>query len=91
VAPLGSPAWVNDPQRLWAAAEEAERRRNSTVCRDFTVALPYEAALMDLIASKLYGQVRGKAVRFLTEEHARPVSGTAVTWVCLVRLGMRHH
>jgi len=42
LAPPGSPAWVNDPQRLWAAAEAAERRRNSTVCRDFTIALPHE-------------------------------------------------
>lgn len=42
LAPTGSPAWVNDPQRLWAAAEAAERRRNSTVCRDFTIALPHE-------------------------------------------------
>jgi len=42
VAPPGAPAWTNDPQRLWAAAEEAERRRNSTVCRDFTIALPDE-------------------------------------------------
>lgn len=61
------------------------------MCRDFTIALPYEAALVDLIASKLYDQVRGKAVRFLTEERARLLGGTAVTWVCLVRLGMRHH
>lgn len=42
LAPTGSPAWTNDPQRLWAAAEAAERRRNSTVCRDFTIALPHE-------------------------------------------------
>lgn len=42
LGPAGSPAWVNDPQRLWAAAEAAERRRNSTVCRDFTIALPHE-------------------------------------------------
>ncbi|RLK56372.1 MobA/MobL family protein [Stenotrophomonas rhizophila] len=42
LAPPGSPAWVNDPQRLWAAVEAAERRRNSTVCRDFTIALPHE-------------------------------------------------
>lgn len=42
LAPPGSPAWVHDPERLWAAAEAAERRRNSTVCRDFTIALPHE-------------------------------------------------
>ncbi|MCC3255052.1 MobA/MobL family protein [Xanthomonas campestris] len=42
LAPLGSPAWADDPQALWAAAEAAERRRNSTVCRDFAIALPHE-------------------------------------------------
>ncbi|ATS51224.1 plasmid mobilization protein [Xanthomonas citri pv. fuscans CFBP 6996] len=42
LAPPGSPAWADDPQALWAAAEAAERRCNSTVCRDFAVALPHE-------------------------------------------------
>ncbi|MEQ7862198.1 MobA/MobL family protein [Xanthomonas sp. WHRI 8391] len=42
LAPPGSPAWVDDPQALWAAAEAAERRCNSTVCRDFAIALPHE-------------------------------------------------
>ncbi|GAE50039.1 MobA/MobL family protein [Xanthomonas arboricola] len=42
MAPLGSPAWADDPQALWAAAEAAERRCNSTVCRDFAIALPHE-------------------------------------------------
>ncbi|MCT8275834.1 MobA/MobL family protein [Xanthomonas translucens] len=42
MAPPGSPAWADDPQRLWAAAEAAERRHNSTVCRDFAIALPHE-------------------------------------------------
>ncbi|WP_235901000.1 MobA/MobL family protein, partial [Xanthomonas cissicola] len=42
MAPTGSPAWAYDPQALWAAAEAAERRHNSTVCRDFAIALPHE-------------------------------------------------
>ncbi|WP_386337610.1 MobA/MobL family protein [Xanthomonas citri pv. citri] len=42
LAPPGSPAWTDDPQALWAAAEAAERRCNSTVCRDFAIALPHE-------------------------------------------------
>ncbi|NJC30115.1 hypothetical protein GGR79_001582 [Xanthomonas arboricola] len=42
MAPPGSPAWADDPQALWAAAEAAERRCNSTVCRDFAIALPHE-------------------------------------------------
>ncbi|WP_258077283.1 MobA/MobL family protein, partial [Xanthomonas arboricola] len=31
LAPLSSPAWADDPQALWAAAEAAERRCN---CND---------------------------------------------------------
>ncbi|MDM7554070.1 MobA/MobL family protein [Xanthomonas fragariae] len=42
LAPPGSPPWADDPQALWAAAEAAERRCNSTVCRDFAIALPHE-------------------------------------------------
>ncbi|MBB4606497.1 hypothetical protein GGR59_002763 [Xanthomonas arboricola] len=42
LAPTGSPSWADDPQSLWAAAEAAERRKNSTVCRGFTIALPHE-------------------------------------------------
>ncbi|ATS64261.1 MULTISPECIES: MobA/MobL family protein [Xanthomonas] len=42
LAPPGSPAWIDDPQALWAAAEAAERRHNSTVGRDFSIALPHE-------------------------------------------------
>ncbi|MGN3937615.1 MobA/MobL family protein [Xanthomonas citri pv. mangiferaeindicae] len=42
LAPSGSPAWADDPQALWSAAEAAERRCNSTVCRDFAIALPHE-------------------------------------------------
>ncbi|WP_428959640.1 MobA/MobL family protein [Xanthomonas oryzae] len=42
LAPPCSPSWTDDPQALWAAAEAAERRHNSTVCRDFAIALPHE-------------------------------------------------
>lgn len=42
LAPPGSPSWADDPQALWSAAEAAEHRKNSTVCRDFTIALPHE-------------------------------------------------
>ncbi|MBV6748534.1 plasmid mobilization protein [Xanthomonas vasicola] len=42
LAPNGSPSWADDPQALWSAAEGAEHRKNSTVCRDFNIALPHE-------------------------------------------------
>jgi ATP-dependent exoDNAse (exonuclease V) alpha subunit len=42
VVPAGAPAWARQRERLWNAAEAAERRRNSTVAREFEVALPAE-------------------------------------------------
>lgn len=42
VAPQNSPAWAADRARLWNEAELAERRKNSTVAREFEVALPTE-------------------------------------------------
>ena len=39
-APADAPEWVQDRQVLWNAAEASERRINSTVAREFEVALP---------------------------------------------------
>jgi ATP-dependent exoDNAse (exonuclease V) alpha subunit len=44
VVPAGAPAWARHRERLWNAAEAAERRRNSTVAREFEIALPSELA-----------------------------------------------
>ena len=42
VVPEGAPVWALDRQALWNAAEKAETRKNSTVGREFEVALPNE-------------------------------------------------
>ena len=42
VLPAGAGEWAADRARLWNAAELAETRRNSTVAREFEVALPSE-------------------------------------------------
>jgi len=42
MAPVGSPAWALDPHQLWVEAERAERRKDSTVAREFEFALPHE-------------------------------------------------
>ncbi|MDR1529243.1 MAG: MobA/MobL family protein [Burkholderiales bacterium] len=42
VLPRNSPAWANDRNQLWNAAERAETRKNSTVAREFECALPSE-------------------------------------------------
>lgn len=42
VLPSGAPSWAADRERLWNAAEQAETRKNSTVAREFEIALPHE-------------------------------------------------
>jgi len=42
LAPEGSPSWARERDRLWNEAEKAESRKNSTVAREFEVALPDE-------------------------------------------------
>lgn len=41
-APTNAPAWASDRSALWNAAEMAETRKNSTVAREFELALPDE-------------------------------------------------
>jgi hypothetical protein len=40
--PAGAPEWATDRAQLWNAAEVSEKRKNSTVAREFEVALPAE-------------------------------------------------
>ena len=42
ILPDGAPEWAGDRSALWSAAELAEKRKNSTVAREFEVALPDE-------------------------------------------------
>ncbi|MEX2150638.1 MAG: MobQ family relaxase [Steroidobacteraceae bacterium] len=42
LAPEDSPSWARERDRLWNEAERAESRKNSTVAREFEVALPDE-------------------------------------------------
>ncbi|PPJ42331.1 MULTISPECIES: MobA/MobL family protein [unclassified Pseudoxanthomonas] len=42
IVPEDAPDWAVVPSELWSAAEAAETRRNSTVAREFEVALPHE-------------------------------------------------
>lgn len=42
VLPESAPAWAADRSALWNAAEQSEKRKNSTVAREFEIALPAE-------------------------------------------------
>ncbi|HEY4214480.1 MAG TPA: MobQ family relaxase [Steroidobacteraceae bacterium] len=63
VLPEGAPEWAKNREQLWSAAEEAEKRRNSTVAREFEIALPAE-----LNAQEREALARGFA-RELVERH----------------------
>jgi hypothetical protein len=40
VAPVDAPSWAHQPEALWNAAEQAEKRVNSTLAREVELALP---------------------------------------------------
>lgn len=42
VLPAKAPEWAKERSKLWSAAEVSETRKNSTVAREFEVALPAE-------------------------------------------------
>lgn len=45
VLPDSAPEWATDRAALWNAAEQAETRKNSTVAREFEIALPAELSV----------------------------------------------
>ena len=45
VTPEGSPDWTSNREQLWNKAEQSETRKNSTVAREFVVALPSELSV----------------------------------------------
>lgn len=47
ILPENAPEWARDRARLWNAAEQAETRKNSTVAREFEIALPAELSPAD--------------------------------------------
>lgn len=42
ILPENAPEWAHDREQLWNAVEQAETRKNSTVAREFEIALPDE-------------------------------------------------
>ena len=42
IVPEDAPEWASDRAALWNAAEQSETRKNSTVAREFEIALPSE-------------------------------------------------
>ena len=70
------PDWMMDRNRLWNATEEAEKRRDSRVAREFEIALPHELNAVQRLEvtrafSRELAQRYGAAVDFsIHEPHA---------------------
>jgi ATP-dependent exoDNAse (exonuclease V) alpha subunit len=47
ILPENAPKWAHDREQLWNAAEASERRKNSTVAREFEIGLPAELSPFD--------------------------------------------
>lgn len=41
IAPDGAPSWATDPEELWNRVEEAERRKDAQVARDYRIPVPF--------------------------------------------------
>lgn len=68
IAPEGAPAWATDPAELWNRAEEAERRKDAQVARDYRIPVPL--GLTDDQA----GDLGEEMARFICRELHTPVS-----------------
>ncbi len=64
VLPAGAPAWASNRAALWNAAEVAETRKNSTVAREFEIALP------DALSPSERARLARDFARELVERHA---------------------
>ena len=53
ILPENAPEWAHDREQLWNAAEQAEARKNSTVAREFEVALPDELSAAERLRLSL--------------------------------------
>lgn len=68
VAPDGAPSWATDPAQLWNKVEQAEKRKDAQVARDYRIPVPL--GLTDNQA----GDLAEDMARFICDELHTPVS-----------------
>lgn len=87
VLPAGAPAW-SDRAALWNAAEAAETRKNSTVAREFELAIPKELtreegiALVREFTQALVDKHRFAADIAIHKDDPRKWDGTEKGFIC---------
>ena len=68
IAPRGAPAWATDPSILWNKVEQAEKRKDAQVARDYRIPIPFGLTDQDA------GDLSEEMARFICEELHVPVS-----------------
>lgn len=68
VAPEDAPAWATDPSELWNRVEQAEKRKDAQLARDYRIPIPF--GLGDGTASALAEEM----ARFICAQLHTPVS-----------------
>lgn len=68
IAPPKAPAWATDPAQLWNKVEQAEKRKDAQVARDYRIPIPFGLSDQDA------GDLSEEMARFICEELHVPVS-----------------
>lgn len=68
IAPPGAPGWATDPTQLWNKVEQAEKRKDAQVARDYRIPIPLGLSDQDA------GDLAEEMARFICEELHVPVS-----------------
>lgn len=68
IAPPNAPDWATDPAQLWNKVEQAEKRKDAQVARDYRIPIPFGLSDQDA------GDLAEEMARFICEELHVPVS-----------------
>lgn len=62
IAPPNAPAWATDPSILWNKVEQAEKRKDAQVARDYRIPIPHGLSDQDA------GDLAETMARFICDE-----------------------
>lgn len=68
IAPPNAPTWATNPAQLWNKVEQAEKRKDAQVARDYRIPIPFGLSDHDA------GDMAEEMARFICEELHVPVS-----------------
>lgn len=68
IAPPNAPTWATNPAQLWNRVEQAEKRKDGQVARDYRIPIPFG------LSDKDAGDLSEEMARFICDELHVPVS-----------------